>query len=456
MDQAYDGWEVINELGKGGQGIVYAARSPERVKHLQPIASEIGRIINQTVGPNKDFLAFARNIVEAGGPDPPSALGALKCFQIPENDVDERKRAIGRLESEIKALYAIRHANVLKLLHSNLDRRFIVTEFHSGGTLRSNLHRFRGNAARALDSFSRLLDGVAHIHEQGAIHRDIKPENIFITQAEELVLGDFGIVFIGADGRLTKTYGERVGSHWWMAPWAYADTRLELDRVGPQLDLYALGKVLWSMIAGRDGFGFWEYQTDENNLELLFPGDENMHLVNQLLSSCIVRRPESCLPTAKALKEAVDATIHQIRIQETTRRRSYVCLFELCSLIQEAGNALADLRDIAERFPDSQLAKRPFSGWRPHIGANHVTVTIDLELGVRWARSVERHMHHLQQWRERWGELLNGSDTLALQEYVSRWKTAPAHEVSGETAQRLFQLHEQALFTRRHELTGSR
>lgn len=68
---------------------------------------------------------------------------------------------------------------MLKLLYANLERRFMITQYHPRGPLSKNLHLFKGNGMAALKAFSLLLAGVKAIHEQGAIHRDIKTDNIF-------------------------------------------------------------------------------------------------------------------------------------------------------------------------------------------------------------------------------------------------------------------------------------
>ena len=199
----------------------------------------------------------------------------------------------------------------MKLLHYNLRDRFIVTELHTRGTLDKNLDRYRGNTLAALQAFRPLVDGVREIHRR-AIHRDIKPENIFLNSFGNLVLGDFGIVFFQTGGRVTTTF-ERVGSHFWMAPWAYKNERLASDEVGPSLDIFPLGKVLWSMISGRNGFAYWEYDRDENNLAKLFPDDAALPLVNRLLGKCVVREEKDCSLTAEQLGTEVDALIHAVR-----------------------------------------------------------------------------------------------------------------------------------------------
>ena len=307
---SYDGWELLKDdqyperektLGRGGQGVVYLARSPEWVKHRGIAQKKVTEHLIQATSSQFEPLGLSKYLFELGAPDPIEHLGALKQFVIPSDDKDEESKAIGRLETEIRALQTVNHPAVLKLLHSNLGQRFVVTEYHPHGTLAQSLSLLRGNALGALEAFKVLVEGVAEIHNQGAIHRDIKPENIFVTP-RGLVLGDFGIVFfeMGSGARLTSTY-ERVGSHFWMAPWAYENARLSLSQVQPALDVYPLGKVLWSMISGKNGFPFWEYDRDANNLEKMFPDDPNMPLVNTFLAKCIVREERDCLFSTVAM-----------------------------------------------------------------------------------------------------------------------------------------------------------
>jgi serine/threonine protein kinase len=318
----YDGWDLIGKpIGKGGQGTVYRARSPERVGELRQIKERIGELLRTNDLKDDAGLQaeFAQRIVEAGTPDRFASLGALKQFAMPADDKEEEERAIGRLASEVRALEKVNHPAVLTLLHSNVGGRFIVTEYHQRGPLHRNLNLYRGNALAALEAFRSLVDGVHEIHKQGAIHRDIKPENIFVADSGDLVLGDFGIVFFQDAGRLTTTF-ERVGSHFWMAPWAYDNVRLHFNEVKPALDIYPLGKVLWSMMSGQNGFPFWEYAEDDNSLEKLFPDDPSMPLVNELLAKCVVRREKDCrLSSVLDLLSEVNDLIDKIKARRGYR-----------------------------------------------------------------------------------------------------------------------------------------
>jgi hypothetical protein len=99
-----------------------------------------------------------------------------------------------------------------------------------------------------------------------------------------------------------------------MAPWAYDNVRLKLSQVRYALDIYPLGKVLWPMISGRNGFPFWEYDREANNLEKMSPDDPDMPLVNRLLAKCVVREEKACrFSTVKEMQLDVDALIDQIK-----------------------------------------------------------------------------------------------------------------------------------------------
>jgi len=215
----------------------------------------------------------------------------------------------------------IKHEAILKLLYSDIGREFIITEYHPLRTLHERLHKSEGRALEALLAFRPLVEGVAKIHDSGAVHRDVKPKNIFVATDGRLVLGDFGIVLFtdSVSDRMTETYDSQVGSRDWMTPWANTHRRLSYEEINPTLDIYPLGKVLWCMVSGRQTLDFWYFDRrakgnrPSNNLEDLFPGDPSMQIVNEILSKCVVEDEDNCLRSAVELLSLVDQAIARLR-----------------------------------------------------------------------------------------------------------------------------------------------
>jgi serine/threonine protein kinase len=140
---------------------------------------------------------------------------------------------------------------------------------------------------------------VATLHAAGIVHRDIKPANVFVRQDNELILGDFGIVFLpDLPARLTRTK-ETLGPHDYMPPWAEAGGRL-VD-VTSKVDVYMLGKLLWCMVSGRLRLQREWFDRPNNNLTVIFPDDPAVHMVNVILKRCLVESAEQFQTSASDL-----------------------------------------------------------------------------------------------------------------------------------------------------------
>jgi len=324
MATPFSGWEQIRELGKGGQGTVFLARSPMRAKDRTKAPEQAYTLLHSmTIGggthDRTHMERFAIAVSEFSKADAAEHLGALKVFDA-QSDSPEKEKAKGRLAQEIQVLQKLGPLNnpgILRLLeacHLNESEWFIVTEFHAGGSLTNHLQRFKGKALDALISFLPLVEAVVAIHSLGAIHRDIKTANILVADDGRLVLSDFGIVFFeNASDRLTASR-ERVGTRDWMAPWAYRNIRVSIESVNAKLDLYPLGKVLWSMVAGEDGFPWFEFDHPDNDLALRFPNDLAMLRINGILQKCVVREERDCLDSAEKLRDLVVEAIAALRL----------------------------------------------------------------------------------------------------------------------------------------------
>jgi serine/threonine protein kinase len=325
-------WEQIgSELGSGGQSTVFLVRNLARQKERAECLRQIRSALDSDKRPElaAAIWSFAR-------PDITSELGALKLYKIPPKGSvippppdSEESEAIERLRNEVAALS--RGLNGLpKLLDYNEDQRWIVTEYFPERTLRHHPHRYRGKVLPALRAFRSLVQTVADLHENGLIHRDIKPANVFIRNDDELVPGDFGIVYVPeAPHRLTLS-GERVGPRDYMPPWANLGARLE--QVKPNFDVYMLGKVLWSMIDGHPVLPR-EYHKDpeyEFDLTKTFPNDPHMHIINAILDKCVVERADQCLPRARDLLSVTEKALGIIErggqlMREGVPRPCHIC-----------------------------------------------------------------------------------------------------------------------------------
>ena len=304
--QTPDKWEEIKPLGEGGQSTVFLVRSPERVAQR---AACLQRIRTALDGDKRAELAEA--VTSYGRADSLFELGALKKFKmakagesltpLPESEAYE---AIERLKNEIAVLSQAR-AGLPKLLASNVEQRWIVTEYFPEGTLDKHPNKFRGKGHAALKAFRSVVQTVALLHKDGYVHRDIKPHNVFIRNDEELALGDFGIVYLpNVSDRVTLT-GERVGPRDYMPQWANLGVRHE--KVEPCFDVYMLGKLLWSMVDGRMFLPREYHREPEFDLTKTFPGDPDMFLINRVLDKCVVERSANCLSSAQDLLMMVDA-----------------------------------------------------------------------------------------------------------------------------------------------------
>jgi len=157
-----------------------------------------------------------------------------------------------RFLREIEIAASLSHPNIVPLHDSGEADGFLfyVMPWIEGETLRGRLKRTpRLPLDEAIQHTREVADALAYAHGRGLIHRDIKPENV-LFQAGHAVVADFGIARATADaGKLTGT-GVAIGTLEYMSP-EQATGERELDG---RSDVYALGCVLYEMLAGNAPF----------------------------------------------------------------------------------------------------------------------------------------------------------------------------------------------------------
>ena len=156
----------------------------------------------------------------------------------------------------------VRHPNVLQIQdHGTLDLpgdgygeaiEYIVMEYAPGGNLRSTMsdEGFYPDEDRTRDWLKRyflpLTEGVKALHDAGIVHRDLKPENVLLCENMPKI-ADFGLARSARFKPITRSI-EMQGTPFYMSPEHF----LDLKGTDERTDIYALGKILYEAIAGKE------------------------------------------------------------------------------------------------------------------------------------------------------------------------------------------------------------
>ena len=179
---------------------------------------------------------------------------ALKTVKAADADTTEGRQ---RLMREARAAAALNHPHIATV-HDVLDadgKVIVVFEYVEGDTLAARLHRGGVSIAEAIEIAWQLADALAAAHAQGVIHRDLKPTNVVLGPDGRAKVLDFGIARLvpaGFDVHASvpgTIGGGLVGTPGYAAPEQYLSRNVD-----GRADLYALGVMLYEMIAGRRPF----------------------------------------------------------------------------------------------------------------------------------------------------------------------------------------------------------
>ena len=201
-------YDIVEEIGRGGMAVVYRAYQRSLNRHV-----------------------------------------AIKVL-APQLSFDQQ--FVKRFQREARAAAKLQHPNIV-VIHDVAHQQgiyFLVMELLEGRTLKQLIEQ-KGSlsperSARIVEQVASALD---YAHQQGFVHRDIKPANIFVGKDDRTTLADFGIAKAASETQhLTRT-GMLIGTPEYMSP-----EQAEGGEVDYRTDLYALGVVLYQMLAGRVPF----------------------------------------------------------------------------------------------------------------------------------------------------------------------------------------------------------
>ncbi len=308
-----DRYEILASVGAGGMGHVYRARHLGLDKHV-----------------------------------------ALKVLTY-----DRTGDATSRFAREARALARLDHPGCVRVLdHGNTDGiSYISLELIPGDTLGAAIKAERFAISRAVDITRQLLLALQHAHSLGVIHRDIKPENIILRDGKRPVLVDFGLASLADEASFTAK-GMCMGSPSYLAP-----ERLLGKPHDARTDLYALGVILYEMIAGSKPFA----------------GDSPQHTMTLALN----RPPRPLRAVRRDLSPALDRIITRALAKDPARRFADADEMLLALNDVEHAELMASARaaadadiDAAETHAFGQLAIREpswlarawswlrYGGWR--------------------------------------------------------------------------------------------
>ncbi|MBW2733774.1 MAG: serine/threonine protein kinase [Deltaproteobacteria bacterium] len=162
---------------------------------------------------------------------------------------------VRRFEREATALERLDHINCLSVFGHGVVNEipYLVIEYVGGQTLAELIHKGPVSPALAIDISQQILAGLQHAHTRAVIHRDLKPANVMLvetTSPQDVVkIMDFGTAQILDGGELSVQGGTDVGTPWYMAP-----EQASGQSTDGRADLYAMGVILFEMLAGERPF----------------------------------------------------------------------------------------------------------------------------------------------------------------------------------------------------------
>ena len=180
------------------------------------------------------------------------SLGREVALKVIRAELLEDPAFLERFKREARAVATLVHPHILQIyeLAEAQGLFYFVTPIVAGGTLAERLRQGPATWEEAEGIARQLASALDYAHSRGVIHRDLKPSNVLLDGDGNVHLTDFGVAKLVQDSRGDATMaGTLIGTPTYMAPEALLG-----EKVDARADLYALGIIVFEMLAGRPPF----------------------------------------------------------------------------------------------------------------------------------------------------------------------------------------------------------
>jgi serine/threonine-protein kinase len=242
-------------------------------------------------------------------------------------------QTVQRFIQEARATLRLTHSHIARTYTIFEDRGtyYLAMEYLPGGSLEDRLKQGPLPMKEVVGIAVDLCEALAYAHDKGVVHCDIKPANVLFDEEGEVRLGDFGIAYVSAE-LMTRPFftapGTAMGTVRYMAP-----EQLEGVRDDVRVDVYAVGALIYEMIAGRP---YLDFDTDgtpgaqarnitkiqrDPPLPLKTVSPEVPEQLARVIGRALRKAPDERFATAGALKAAL---LLAIQPQEERKARKPV------------------------------------------------------------------------------------------------------------------------------------
>ncbi|PYJ56810.1 MAG: hypothetical protein DME82_03850 [Verrucomicrobia bacterium] len=331
-------YQILEEIGRGGMGVIYRARQ----RHSRRVVA-LKRILSCHADSQETLMRFRREAQAAANLDHPNVL---PIYEVSESE----------------------------------GLPFFSMKFAGGGSLLEAVPMLRREPRRAVALMAKVARAVQYAHVQGILHRDLKPGNILLDGGGEPLVSDFGLAkWLQPNSDLTRT-PSIFGTPGYIAPEQVNGSNGNLT---PAADVYGLGAVLFHLLTGRPPF------TGEHALKVIQQASEKPapklrsvapaldRDLETICAKCLEHEPQARYRSAGDLAEDLERWLHghsivarpvspPVRLWRWSRRNPIVAgMAALLLALATVVGVMTWKAETAARPPRSGIAILPFESLSP-------------------------------------------------------------------------------------------